>query len=613
MTRTLQYGLAEASPGQRRSLRLLYAPFVLILAISCMSLATQRTAEYFQHHASLGNPFYGDFYFPWMVFVWSRVFVSADTYGFMARAIEQSQLLYLAPQFFVMAYWLFFGPRLKGNEVLHGSARWASESDIQDMGYFGGKGVYIGGYVKKLTGLAFLWAFLLGKPRERLLYLREDGPAHCLCYAPTRSGKGVSIVLPCLLSWPHSLICLDIKGENWSLSSGYRQSQGQRCLRFDPSDATGASCRFNPFAEVRLDTIQAIPDCQNLATMLIDPNGAGMEDHWAKAGFGMLSGALLHCCIHVRAEQGRDATLFDLSCMLADETQSLTEVFEGMVKYDHKAALEKLFPKVPNISDCGEKAHVFVAAAAKELLNKSENESSGVVSTVLVNLSLYRDPVVAAATSACDFRIHDLMNYEHPVSLYLVISPADIDRVRPLVRLLVDMVIRRVCQKMEFADGAAKASYLHRLLLFLDELTSLGKLQILEKALAFMAGYGAKAFLIVQDTTQLDNVYGKEHSILANSHVRLAFAPNALPTAQQLSDMTGKTTAIDRKTSLSGSSAGLMKSASISVAETARPLLTPDECMRLPGISKGANGKVRGGDMIVFTAGRNPMYGRQTL
>ncbi len=614
MTNTLQYGLAGTTPGQRRPIRLLYAPFVVLLAIVCMSYATQRTAEYFQYHASLGSPVLNGFYFPWMVFVWKAAFFASDPYGFMARAITDSQLLYLAPQYFVLGYWLFFGPRLKGNEVLHGSARWASEQDIRAMGYFGGRGVYIGGWAKQLTGAACLWAFLLGRPRELHFYLREDGPAHALCYAPTRSGKGVGIVIPCLLSWPHSLICLDIKGENWSLTSGFRQSQGQVCLRFDPSDASGASCRFNPFAEVRLDAIQAIPDCQNLATMLVDPNGAGLEDHWAKAGFSMLSGALLHCCIKVRAEQGRDATLYDLSCMLADESQTITEVFESMVKYDHKTELEKLFPKAPNISDCGLKAHVFVAASAKEMLNKSENEGSGVVSTVLVNLSLYRDPVVAAATSACDFRIADLMNHEKPVSLYLVISPADIDRVRPLVRLLVDMIIRRICAKMEFADGATKASYLHRLLIFLDEFTSLGKLQIMEKALAYIAGYGGKVFLIVQDTTQLSNVYGKEHSIMANCHVRISYAPNVLETANQLSEMTGKTTAIDKKTSLSGSSLGMMKSASISVNETARPLLTPDECMRLPGMMKDADGNVtRAGDMLVFTAGRNPIYGRQIL
>ena len=389
MTTTMQYGLAGETPGQRRSLRILYAPFVLLLAVSCMSLATQRTAGYFQYHASLGAPFFGDFYLPWMVFVWKKAFIASDTYGFMAKAVTESQILYLLPQYLVMASWLFFGSRLKGNALLHGSARWAAEEDIRSMGYFGGRGVYVGGWVKQLTGLAFLWAFFLGRARERHFYLREDGPAHAICYAPTRSGKGVGIVLPCLLSWPHSLICLDIKGENWSLTSGYRKSQGQVCLRFDPSDASGASCRFNPLAEVRLDTIQAIPDCQNLATMLVDPNGAGLEDHWAKAGFGLLSGALLHCCIQVRADQGRDATLYDLSRMLADETKTITQVFEGMVKYDHKAALEKLFPKIPNISDCGMKAHVFVASAAKEMLNKSENVTFNFRQSFNAHLSSY--------------------------------------------------------------------------------------------------------------------------------------------------------------------------------------------------------------------------------
>ena len=131
------------------------------------------------------------------------------------------------------------------------------------------------------------------------------------------------------------------------------------------------------------------------------------------------------------------------------------------------------------------------------MTNKAENEASGVVSTALTNLALYRDPVVALNTASCDFRIHDLMNHEKPVSLYLVISPADIDRMRPLLRLMVDMIVCRICAKMEFADGSSKAGYKHRLLLLLDEFTSLGKLSIMEKALAYIAGYGDKVYIIV--------------------------------------------------------------------------------------------------------------------
>ena len=248
------------------------------------------------------------------------------------------------------------------------------------------------------------------------------------------------------------------------------------------------------------------------------------------------------------------------------------------------------------------------------MTNKAENEASGVVSTALTNLALYRDPVVALNTAACDFRIHDLMNHDKPVNLYLVISPADIDRMRPLLRLMIDMIVRRICSKMEFADGSSKASYKHRLLLLLDEFTSLGKLPIMEKALAYMAGYGGKVYLIVQDITQLQAVYGKDNALMANCHVRIAYAPNTIETAKTLSDMTGKTTVVEEKVSLSGSRSGHMKNASVNMTETARPLLTPDECMRLPGPEKDSQGRVvKPGDMLIFTAGQSPIYGRQIL
>jgi type IV secretion system protein VirD4 len=402
---------------------------------------------------------------------------------------------------------------------------------------------------------------------------------------------------------------LDIKGENWALTAGYRKSQGQSVLRFDPSDPSGASARFNPLEEIRLDTLLAIPDVQNMASMLVDPNSKGLEDHWAKAALAMLGGALLHCCIMIRHTQQRPANLYDLSCMLADESRTIKQLFEEMVKTDHAALLKELFP----YGEGGDKAHMFIASSAREMLNKAENEASGVVSTALTNLALYRDPVVALNTASCDFRIHDLMHHERPVNLYLVISPADIDRMRPLLRLMVDMIVRRVCSKMEFADGSSKASYKHRLLL-LDEFTSLGKLPVMEKALAYIAGYGGKVYLIVQDITQLNGVYGKENAIMANCHVRIAYAPNTIETAKTLSDMTGKTTVVEEKVSLSGSRSGHMKNASVNVAETARPLLTPDECMRLPGPEKDSQGRViKPGDMLIFTAGQSPIYGRQIL
>jgi len=607
-----KYGLGTEK--KKSGLRWLYLPFMLLLGIGSLALATQRIAAFFSYHPALGES-WGvalgiPWYAPWSVFAWQERFGPGDTYGFIDQAITHSQALFLLPQFLVIGFWLCFQKKLRSNANLHGSARWAEEKEIRTMGYFEGKGVYVGGWLKKYAGISSILRALRSKPDEVQLYLRHNGPEHIMVFAPTRSGKGVGLILPTLLAWEGSSIVLDIKGENWSLTGGWRKSQDQVVLRFDPSDPSGASAAFNPLEELRIDTMMAIPDVQNMAAMLVDPNGKGLEDHWSKAAFAMLGGAILHCCIMIRSSQGRTATLYDLSCMLADESRTIQDLFKEMVEAPHEKLLKEMFPE----SVGGDKAHIFIASSAREMLNKAENEASGVVSTALTNLALYRDPVVALNTAHCDFRIHDLMNHEKPVNLYLVISPADIDRMRPLLRLMVDMIVRRICSKMEFADGSSKAGYKHRLLLLLDEFTSLGKLPIMEKALAYIAGYGGKVYIIVQDITQLNAVYGKDNALMANCHVRIAYAPNTIETAKTLSDMTGKTTVVEEKVSLSGSRTGHMKNASVNVTETARPLLTPDECMRLPGPEKDSQGRVlKPGDMLIFTAGQSPIYGRQIL
>ncbi|WP_022660082.1 type IV secretory system conjugative DNA transfer family protein [Desulfovibrio desulfuricans] len=607
-----KYGLGTEKP--KSSLRWLYPPFLLLHGLVSMMLATQRIAAFFSYQPALGKPlgvaFGLPWYWPWSAFEWQAKFGPADTYGFIDQAITQSQALFLLPQFIILGVWLCFAKKLRSNANLHGSARWAEEKEIRTMGYFEGKGVYVGGWLKKYAGLALLLRGLQSKPEEVQQYLRHNGPEHIMVFAPTRSGKGVGLILPTLLAWEGSSIVLDIKGENWALTAGWRKSQDQTVLRFDPSDPSGASACFNPLEEIRLDSLLAIPDVQNMAAMLVDPTGKGLEDHWSKAAFAMLGGAILHCCIMIRHSQKRTANLYDLSCMLADESRTIKQLFEEMIATPHADIIKEMFPH----GEGGAEAHTFIASSAREMSNKAENEASGVVSTALTNLALYRDPVVALNTASCDFRIHDLMNHDKPVNLYLVISPADIDRMRPLLRLMVDMIVRRICSKMEFADGSSKAGYKHRLLLMLDEFTSLGKLPIMEKALAYIAGYGGKVYLIVQDITQLNAVYGKDNALMANCHVRIAYAPNTIETAKTLSDMTGKTTVVEEKVSLSGSRSGHMKNASVNVTETARPLLTPDECMRLPGPEKDNQGKViKPGDMLIFTAGQSPIYGRQIL
>ena len=195
-------------------------------------------------------------------------------------------------------------------------------------------------------------------------------------------------------------------------------------------------------------------------------------------------------------------------------------------------------------------------------------------------LGLYRDPTVAEVTSRCDWRIADLISAEHPVSLYLVVPPSDISRTKPLIRLILNQIGRRLTESLDGSDGIERR---HKLLLMLDEFPALGRLDFFESALAFMAGYGIRSFLIAQSLNQIDKAYGQNHSILDNCHVRVTFATNDERTAKRISETLGTATELRAQRNYAGHRlAPWLGHLMVSRQETARPLLTPGEVMQLP-------------------------------
>jgi type IV secretion system protein VirD4 len=384
-------------------------------------------------------------------------------------------------------------------------------------------------------------------------YLRHDGPEHVLCFAPTRSGKGVGLVIPTLLTWPGSAIVHDIKGENWQLTAGFRARFG-RVLLFDPTNPRSAA--YNPLLEVRRGDTE-VRDVQNVADILVDPEGAlERRNHWERTSHSLLVGAILHV-LYVE----KDKTLAGVANFLSDPDREILKVLQAMLETPH----------------LGNRPHPVVASAARELLNKSENERSGVLSTAMSFLGLYRDPVIARVTSRCDWRISDLVDQDRPTTLYLVIPPSDISRTKPLVRLVLNQIGRRLTEELH-AKGRR-----HQLLMMLDEFPALGRLDFFESALAFMAGYGLKSFLIAQSLNQIEKAYGPNNAILDNCHVRVAFATNDERTARRVSDALGTMTERRAMNNYAGNRLSpWLGHVMVSRQETARPLLTPGEIMQLP-------------------------------
>jgi type IV secretion system protein VirD4 len=257
-----------------------------------------------------------------------------------------------------------------------------------------------------------------------------------------------------------------------------------------------------------------------------------------------------------------DKTLAGVANFLSDPRRPIEATLRAMMT-------------TPHIGESG--AHPVVASAARELLNKSENERSGVLSTAMSFLGLYRDPVVAAVTRRCAWRIRDLVEGETPCTLYLVVPPSDISRTKPLVRLILNQIGRRLTEELDAKDRR------HRLLLMLDEFPALGRLDFFESALAFMAGYGLKSFLIAQSLNQIEKAYGINNSVLDNCHVRVSFATNDERTAKRVSDALGTATEIrDAKNYAGHRLSPWLGHLMVSRQETARPLLTPGEVMQLP-------------------------------
>ncbi len=515
---------------------------VFVIVITGVWAATQWAAAELGYQVQLGAPWVVLFgipvYQPWKLFEWWYAYEA-----YAPHIFDRAGMLAGASGFMGCAAAVIGSlRRARQNRLVttYGSSRWANKREIDAAGLFRAAGVFLG----RLGGQ----------------YLRHDGPEHVMAFAPTRSGKGVGLVIPTLLSWTGSAVVHDIKGENWQLTAGWR-SKFSHCLLFNPTDPRSA--RYNPLLEVRKGPDE-VRDVQNIADILVDPEGAlERRSHWEKTSHSLLVGAILHV---LYAEE--EKTLARVATFLSDPQRSFAHTLRRMMATNHLGT-----PDHPQV-------HPVVASAAREVLNKSENERSGVLSTAMSFLGLYRDPTVAATTAACDWRIVDLVDAMRPVSLYLVIPPSDISRTKPLVRLVLNQIGRRLTERLEGDPGKRRK---HQLLMMLDEFPALGRLDFFETALAFMAGYGIRAYLIAQSHNQISKAYGENNAILDNCHVRIAFSSNDERTAKRISDALGTATELRAQRNYAGHRlAPWLSHVMVSRQETARPLLTPGEVMQLP-------------------------------
>jgi type IV secretion system protein VirD4 len=540
--------------------RIYWGQIVCVLAafVASMAVTTQWTADALGHQPQLGGPdtvLWGySLYAPWKFFLWWYAF---DAY---AREIFETGAMIFLGGVAVSVATAFGFSLWRSREAKHsdtyGTARWAASRDIRRLGLTSGDGVVLGAWNNQL--------------------LRHDGDDHVLVVAPTNTGKSVGVSLPTGLVWRHSYVALDLKGENWTVTSGLRSAFGP-VYRFAPTE-TGAH-RYNPVTQIRRGDAE-VRDAQVLADMLVDPEGALRErSHWQLRAFELLVAAILWT---LYAE--RQKTLARIAELLADPQRPVADLFNEMLT----RAIKDGAP------------HPVVAAGARQLLDMADAERSGVVSTALGYLALYRDPVLARATEVSDFAIEDIIAGPRPVSVYLVIPPEEISRLKALLRLVLNQILKRLTEV-----AASKQNERHgsgrRVLLMLDEFPQLGKLDFFEHALAYIRGYRIKACLVAQSLNQIVQAYGEHSSILDNAHIRVAFACNDERTAKRISDMLGVTTETRAQMNYAGSRmAPWLGHTMVSRQEVPRPLLTPGEVMQLPA-----------DEALILTGGAPPIRARK--
>ncbi len=389
---------------------------------------------------------------------------------------------------------LFFG---SAKRSLHGDARFAKRREIEKAGLLGEKGI------------------IVGKLGSR--YLTFPGQQHVIISAPTRSGKGVGIVIPNLLNWPDSVVVLDIKQENWDITSGFRRKHGQACFLFNPAPADYRTHRYNPLGYISADPNFRIDDIQKIANMLF-PDQQGVDPIWTATPRGLFLGVVLY----LAETPGKLVTLGQV------RRETLAEG-DGSA-YFTRIVNERAKEGNPLSPVCVEALNSYVSIA-------SDDTRSGVMASFRSRLELWANPLVDAATSANDFDLRELR--KRRMSIYIGVTPDNLDRMGPLLNLFFQQLLDLNTRELPNQNKDIKYSCM----LLMDEFTAMGKIPIMSKGISYIAGYWLRMMPIIQSPAQLVEVYGKEaaQTFRTNHALQIIYPPKAsdTETARDISEWLG--------------------------------------------------------------------------
>lgn len=436
------------------------------------------------------------------------------------------------------------------NDSVYGEARFATRKEIKACGLMADRGIVLGE-----TGF---------KPGELLRY---NGDRHVLIEGPTRSGKNRGIVNPTMLALAESVFAIDLKGELYDETSGQRSKYGP-VIRLEPG-ARG-SAKYNPIAEIR-DGDHEIGDIQGLAEIVCE-HVLQQEPHWVDAASALLT-----------------ATVFFLRNFAPEEERNLFGVLKQLTKPlpSVKEVIQEMFDKV------GDEFEGVLGNMLTQFLVKTDGERNSIHSTLVTKLKVCWDPVLRENTCASDFSLTDLVNGDKPMSIYVIVQPAEVVRFKLYLRILVDQLGRKITAR------GVTAKRKQKLLMILDEFPTLGRLKFFDTALSYIAGYGVRAIIVCQSMKQLNDVYGPAQSISDNCYIRLFFTPNSVEGAEYISRSLGQKTV--RFTTESKNSRLTLQSQK-SEHIIGRPLLSVEELLCFSNE-----------EIIILIAGSRPIRAKKLL
>jgi type IV secretion system protein VirD4 len=429
----------------------------------------------------------------------------------------------------------------KRQRALHGDARFAATREVRAAGLLSGQGIMVGKYKKQ--------------------YLTLSGQQFVLLAAPTRSGKGVGVVIPNLLQWPDSVMVLDIKGENYDITAGFRAKYGQKVFAFRPFNEQGATHRYNPLAAVRRHAHFRVGDLQAIATIFF-PASVRDEGDNAKFFNDKARDLFVGLGLYLLETPEYPVTLGELLRQSSSKGRPLKDHLQAVIA-------EREQSDRPLSEEC--------VAALDRFLSNADTTLSSIQATFTAPLAIFADPIVDAATSASDFSLAEVRKRQ--VSIYIIIPPHKLPVCSLLCNLLFSQLIDLNTRELPRDNPALK----YQCLLLMDEFTALGRVAILAKGVGYIAGYNLRFLTIVQSMSQLAGVYGKDEAktFATNHALQILYAPRELQDAKEYSEMLGTLTQKSRTKGRNHSFGSGDSSSSSSESEHQRALMLPQELREL--------------------------------